>query len=225
MFDKIKKGLMLAGYGLGFKSKLLFAVGFMLGGFALEFFDKAGNILGGFYIVLAAMFVLQLVISLNLSTMVQTSPYKRKLETVIPILTSTPLLLFNYTVMVLIRLYYLYLDPAVTADVNRQMQARSGLVAISILLFVTAIYMGVCYKFFWSSFVFLFAVVFPIAFISRADWFAHFVMKLPIGGIVAGGYLMIIIGQTAAYLASVVFYKRELSRHAFSAALKRSFRQ
>ena len=30
MFDRIKKGFMLAGYGLGFKSQILFAVMFMV---------------------------------------------------------------------------------------------------------------------------------------------------------------------------------------------------
>ena len=224
MFDRIKKGFMLAGYGLGFKSQILFAVMFMVFGFVMEFAKGGRNMLGGFYIVLAATFVLQLVISLNLSTMVQTSPYKRRIGTIIPILTSIPFLLFNYTVMILIRLYYLYLDPEVAASTEQQLQIKGGLVAISVLLFVTSVYMGVCYKFFWKSLVFLVIVVYPISFASMTERFSGSVSAIAGGAIIAGGYLMILVGQAVAYVLSVLFYKKELSRTAFSAALKRNYR-
>ena len=221
MFEQVKYGLKLVKYGLAFKMQIAFSVIFLLFGVFVEFAGRGRNMLGGFYIVLSAMFIIQLIISLDLSTMVQTSPYKKKLQTSIPILACTPIMLFAYTVVVLIRLYYIYLDPAISGDTENRAAVKAGLAAIILLLFFVSAYMGICFKYFLVSLIGLMMVVFPISFIFNVPRIFEAIDKIPTAAIVAVGYILIIAGQCISYLLTRLTYKKDLSRYAFGAAMKR----
>lgn len=221
MFEQVKKGLKLVKYGLTFKMQIAFSVIFLLFGVFVEFAGRGRNMLGGFYIVLSAMFVIQLIISMDISTMVQTSPYKKKLQTSIPILTCTPIMLFSYTVVVLIRLYYIYLDPAISENPENQGAVKAGLMAIILLLFFVSAYMGICFKYFLVSLIGLVLFVYPISFIFHELSIYKIVNEIPTAAIVAAGYVLIIAGQCISYLLTRLTYKKDLSKYAFGAAMKR----
>ena len=221
MFEQVKYGLKLVKYGLTFKMQMAFSVIFLVFGAVVEYFGRGMNMLGGFYIVLSAMFIIQLIISMDLSTMVQTSPYKKKLQTSIPILTCTPIMLFSYTVVVLIRLYYIYLDPARSENPENQGAVKAGLMAIILLLFFVSAYMGVCFKYFLLSLMGLMIVVFPISFVFNIPRIFEAIDKIPTVAIVAAGYVLIIAGQGISYLLTRLTYKKDLSKYAFGAAMKR----
>lgn len=221
MLQQIIYGFKLAKYGLKFKMQVAFSIIFLLCGIVVEFVDRGRNMLGGFYIVLSAMFTLQLIISLDISTMVQTSPYKKKLQTSLPILTSTPVMLLSYTVVVFIRLYYIYLDPVISCDWESRAQVKTGLVAIILLLFMASAYMGVCYKYFVAAFIGLMLCVFPTSYFFYSSSSFAVIEQFPIAAVVIFGYLMILAGQGISYLLITLTYKKELSRYAFGAAMKR----
>lgn len=222
MLEQIKLGLKLVKYGLSFKMQIALAILFCLFGLITEYVSRSSNLLGGFYILISAMFVIQLVISMDISLLVQTSPYKKKLQTSMPVLACVPIMLGAYTVEVLIKGYFLYFHPEISADAGQQASIKGGLEGVIVLLFVTAIYMGFCFKYFAAAMIGLFVVVLPISIVFQMPFLVNFIGQLPFGWIVLAGYILIPLGEFLAYQLSRLLYKKDLSRYAFGASLKRA---
>ena len=221
MLQNLKTGFSIVKFGLSIKMQLTFAVVFLAFGFVFEFITAGTNFLGGFYIVLSAMFVYQLIVSADISTMVQTSPYKKRLQTTLPMLACTPLMLLGYTVVVGIR-YYLFTN---AADAEAANTVLSGMFAIGWIIFFTTVYMGLCYKFFVAAMVLLFIFVIPVSGIGFNDAIGAMIMEsMGFAGVALFGYAAITVGCFLGFLLSKALYKYELSKMAFGAALKRAIK-
>jgi hypothetical protein len=217
MINQIKLGIKLWKYASCAKSQVVCAILFFLLGVMVEIGDQGTGVIGGYYIVLSSVFITQLIVSVDFSTMVQASPYKKKLQTSIPVLVSTPVMLVTYTLLVLFDLYFFQ---AATEDESR-LEIKSGLLVIGVLLCLTSIYMGICYKYFLASMVGLCVVIAPIAGIG-ANLDTGFVEHIPMVAIVAAGYALTLLGQFLAYLLSRLAYRKDLSKYAFGAAMRRA---
>jgi hypothetical protein len=183
----------------------------------VEIGDQGTSMIGGYYIVLSSVFIIQLIVSVDFSTMVQASPYKKKLQTSIPVLVSTPVMFVMYTLLVLLDLYFFQ---AATEDESR-LEIKSGLLVIGVLLWLSSIYMGICFKYFLAAMIGLCVVIAPIASIgTHLD--TGFVDHIPMAAIVAAGYVLILLGQFLAYLISRLAYRKDLSKYAFGAAMRRA---
>jgi hypothetical protein len=122
-----------------------------------------------------------------------------------------------YTLLVLLDLYFFQ---AATEDESR-VEIKSGLLVIGVLLWLSSIYMGICFKYFLAALVGLCVVIMPIASIgTHLD--TGFVNHIPMAAIVAAGYVLILLGQFLAYLLSLLAYRKDLSKHAFGAAMRRA---
>jgi hypothetical protein len=217
MFNQIKLGIKLWKYAISAKSQIVCAIIFFLLGAVLEIGDQGTGVIGGYYIVLSSMFITQLIVSVDFSTMVQASPYKKKLQTSIPVLVSTPVMLVTYTFLALLRVYFFQ---ASSEDESR-LEIKSGLLVIGVLLWLSSIYMGICYKYFLAAMVGLCVVIMPIASIGT-NLDTGFVEHIPMAAIVAAGYVLILLGQFLAYLLSRLAYRKDLSKYAFGAAMRRA---
>jgi hypothetical protein len=221
MKNQIKIGMKLCKHGLTCKSSIAGAILFFLIGLAVEIGCGGANSLGGFYFVVSTLFITQIIISTDVSTMVQTSPYKKKIQTSMPVLVCTPCMLAAYTVVVLFALHSLHVLPA--GDIEGAAAVRGSFIELIALLFFTSVYMGVCYKYFLAGVILIIAIIVPLTVTSKYIAYV-WADGIPMAAIVASGYLAIIAGQFLSYLCSCLFYKKELSKYAFGSAMRREAR-
>ena len=71
----IKMGFTLSKYGLKVKLQLGMAAFFFAIGVVVDIVSKGSSYIGGFYIILAGMFIFQCIISMDASTLIQSSGY------------------------------------------------------------------------------------------------------------------------------------------------------
>ena len=88
MKKKISDLFCLMKCGLSFKSQVAFGILFLILGSVWEVFPILGEVnmidMGSVFLFCAVMFPTQMLISLDISEMAQTSPYKKALQTSIP---------------------------------------------------------------------------------------------------------------------------------------------
>ena len=93
MKEQLSKGWKLRGYGLGVKTQRAFCIIFLIVGTLFKLSpletEYMGIDVGAVFLFCSAMFPAQLVMSLDMSQMVQASPYKKKLQTSIPAKMTT----------------------------------------------------------------------------------------------------------------------------------------
>jgi hypothetical protein len=169
--------------------------------------------LGGLYIVMGGMFGYQIFISLDVSTLVQTSPYKRKLQTSIPLLSMAPLVYLTYTIIAVVW----------GCRGSDMVGAPFGLLLLAGTASILIVYLAVVYKFFWIM-ILMFAIVFGVgtgAGMSAGQGAG--MTQLPFGypAAVLLGYVMITAAHFLAYGISLLLYKREFSKYAFGAAMRK----
>ena len=219
MINKIKTGIMLCRYGFSFKSNVAGALIFMVLGIVMQINMINGmSFLGSMYIVLSAVFMYQLICSVTISTMIQTSGYKKQLQTLIPTITSVPFMMLMYTVCVI--MYYFMKS-------GSEEYAIKNLLLTAIFVFFMEIYTGTAYKYFVVSLGVMLVSIY--AFMFNSDRIMEMLMTVlsslslnSFGAVIVIGYVAIIVGGVLEYLLSCLFYKKPLSKMAFGAALKRA---
>lgn len=219
MINKIKTGIMLCRYGFSFKSNVAGALIFMVLGIVMQINMINGmSFLGSMYIVLSAVFMYQLICSVTISTMIQTSGYKKQLQTLIPTITSVPFMMLMYTVCVI--MYYFMKS-------GSEEYAIRNLLLTAIFVFFMEIYTGTAYKYFVVSMGVMLVSIY--AFMFNSDRIMEKLMTVlsslslnSFGAVIVIGYVAIIVGGVLEYLLSCLFYKKPLSKMAFGAALKRA---
>lgn len=219
MINKIKTGIMLCRYGFSFKSNVAGALIFMVLGIVMQTNMINGmSFLGSMYIVLSAVFMYQLICSVTISTMIQTSGYKKQLQTLIPTITSVTFMMLMYTVCVI--MYYFMKS-------GSEEYAIKNLLLTAIFVFFMEIYTGTAYKYFVVSLGVMLVSIY--AFMFNSDRIMEKLMTVlsslslnSFGAVIVIGYVAIIVGGVLEYLLSCLFYKKPLSKLAFGAALKKA---
>lgn len=219
MINKIKTGIMLCRYGFSFKSNVAGALIFMILGIVMQGFQgNTMSFLGSVYIVLSVVFMYQLICSVSISTMVQTSGYKKQLQTLIPTMTCVPFMMIMYTVSVVM---YLFMKT------GNEQYAVENLLMTAIFVFIMQVYTGVAYKYFVVSMCVMMVTIY--AFMFNSDRIMEKLMSIlsslslnSFGAVIVIGYVAIVVGGVLEYLLSCLFYKKPLSKMAFGAALKRA---
>lgn len=211
----IKQGIKLMKYAAQFKTNMFCAALICIIGFATEYISKGEQFVGGFYILLMGIFPMQLIFSLDLSNMVQTSKFKRKIQVVIPTKINFIMMTVAATVLVVIRAYecntYPELRPAII----------NNLVFIAILSVLFLAYMGAAFKYFIQSFVSFMVVMMAINLyftIKFMDTTAP-IVSLPVAIVIT--YVCVFAGIGLQYLFLSLFYKKEMSKFAYGAQMRK----
>ncbi len=215
MLKELFKAYKIVGYGLAVKRQMGFAIAFLLIGIVMEVMTKGTMPTGGFYIVLSGMFIYQLIISSDVSTLIQASPYKKKIQCTYPLLATAPWMYFSFAIVAIIH-WFFGKDEGAEA---MAMQART-LFVIGCFLFVCLIYFGIVYKYFIvSTITMVFVITLPTIALQRSllNWslFNNY------GLVVAILFAMLIIGTALSYGISLLTYKKDISQTAFKMMLKK----
>lgn len=204
----LKLGLRLLKYGFRPKMNLGFCAFFILLGLVVEILSKGEEFLGVFYMLMSSIYAFQMIISMDISTMVQTSRMKYALQTSIPVITSAIISLAIYTVIVIERLLFVRSGMANVEEVT------ASLFAAVIMMSLTLLYTGFCYKYFVFAMVLL-CFSAPVFLIVTNVIFSRGILTITLGNVIPIGYACILIGALGEYLLCRIFYKKDISNFAF----------
>lgn len=214
--NDFKLGLKLIRYGFRPTMNLIMCILFVTIGFVVEICSGGETFLGIFYMLLSSVFAFQMIISMDISTMVQTSRMKRALQTSVPTISATLISLITYTVIVIERLILISINPE-----NEKAYMGSLFMAI-ILMIITLVYTGVCYKYFVIATAVMMVSIYSMLFVAQFvgeiasnDFGWAVLLDIPGWAIIAFGYVSIAITSVITYYLCRFFYKAELSKFAF----------
>ena len=103
MLKDIKLGFKLLRYGYKLKLNVIMFVFFAVIGIASDIMSKGTSIIGGVYFMMCGMFTFQLIMSMDVSELIQSTSLKKKLQIYIPVLSSTVINLVVFTFLVIER--------------------------------------------------------------------------------------------------------------------------
>lgn len=226
MIGDLKLGFKLLKYSLQFKMSVIVAAIFMVMGliFDMMSFSIISPDLSVYYLF-GMVFASQMISSLNASQMVQSSPYKKRLQT--RIITSVCVFIefVSITIMLVIKAVQYYHMGHMQEHVIESVLMVSGCILIFNLYMITAT------KFYWSAtglFIITFVGFFYI--IMRRQYSVIFqgvetkniLPQIPFPAAVGICYGAILLGGILMYVISNLLYKREYSKMMFKAALERA---
>lgn len=225
MINDLKLGLKTIKYAHGVKSNLagsiimiavglfLYAVNIMMEGYI--------GVPGGIFMILSAMFPVQMIFSLSASNLVQSSPAKKRMQTSVPAMISCGGMLV---------MYVLYAGMgAVLAVVRPQNISKicNEFVTMSLFAFLIMLYIAVAYKYFWVSCI-MFLGVYSFTYCGMV--LGNGIMPDNMFSSDAGSFLLamgiglaiIVAGGFAQYGISLLVYKAPMSKMAQAASLRKS---
>lgn len=217
MLKDIKMGFKLLKYGYKIKLNICMLLLFTIIGIVTEVTSKGTSIIGGFYFMITGMFVYQMIMSVDVSEYIQTSPMKRKLQIAIPVITSTVFYLLIFTFLVIERIILINSMPG-----NAQLLMIS-LFQIELFMLITFVFSSICYKYFVFGFLLFLILDFGVVissslFISTS--IAEKFFSMPIGFFAALGYAVIFFGAFLEVMLGKILYKKPLSLFAFKGIFK-----
>lgn len=229
LLKEISLGFKTLRYGFQLKSNIALVVIFFGLGLVTEIFSGGEIFYGGLYMTICGIVPMQLICSLGVSDFAKTSPKRAHMETFIPSACATVTMLVSYTILVIIKGIFCYLNPENAAEISYQLIMCAGCCAMML------IYCGVVFKHFIISMILLIGTMTVLVSytgimrvieqdagesfifgIQSNSTFPHF------GVAIIAGYLLVLIGGFLCWLLSKLFYKHEMSKFAYGAALRKA---
>ena len=172
------------------------------------------------YILLVmGMLPVQMLLSLSVSSMVQTSPMKKKLQTKIPALVNLTVMWAVYLAGTLLSCIMIWGKPE-----NRG-EMYGNLLLLALSLAMVMVYMGAAYKHFILASVCLIPVLCTAIAGGLTGGIRGFLMGMgkgiPLWQTALLGLAIVAAGAAAEYLLSLLFYKAPMDRMAQSGRLRR----
>lgn len=228
LLKEISLGFKTIRYGFQLKSNIALMVIFLILGISGEFLCGGTSIFGGLYVTICAIVPMQLICSLGVSNLAKTSPKRKHLETFIPTACATIVMFALYTVLLILKAIFCYLKPENAEAISFQ------LILVGAICAFMLIYCGVVFKHFVISMILLIGAMSVVGGFSgmlmAVDELENgsFLEKVSspfstsFGVAVVIGYLLILIGGFLCWLLTRLFYKHEMSKWAYGAALRKA---
>lgn len=209
-----------------------FLVIFMLVGLIAEALYLSGNGIGtlqfggngydvGSFLILASLsFPTQFLVTTDVAYVVQTSSYKKKIQTKMFAEVSLITSLTAMSILVVARVIATVINPQKAALFWGDLPMM-GVFTVVILIFT-----AVMYKYFWAAMIILYVVLFGTGCMAgyKSAVRGYNVLTrndFPIAANIIIGYALILIGVGIIYLISVALYKKPFSKSAFGAAMSK----
>lgn len=224
--NDFKTCVMLVKHGISVKLNMAMMILFILlgimGELVVVFLNTANRLatgldFGALLLFCAAMYPTQILMSANLTGMVQASPYKKKLQTTAPALLSLGGNLIAIAVILLIR------GLGVWAMPHRAAEIMSGLVTVGLLVLGIDVLASVIYKFFYLSMAVYLVLCTAwgtgIAY-QGANGNGKSLTMIKMGSVPAPAAIafclaMVFLGAAVQYLLGMAAYKHPLAKAAF----------
>lgn len=222
MINDIKMSFKILKYGISVKTSVVFIITFAVLGLLL---DRVGSSrVAGFYMPLISIYIGQMAHSVVQSTMVQSSPHKKEMQTKIPALAMTVMMLVYNTLLVLWRLILLQVNP------ERELEFILAGIVSGIITIIIMLYFAFAMKIYWPATICFFLVFYAYGF--GAGWgqgmewagrdLGQMQLTLSLFGATLFSYISILVGGLINYAVNIMLYKRDYSHQNFKKALDRA---
>lgn len=215
MIKDLKTGFKLMKYGAQYKSTMVSILIIAIAAVVFEITSHGTNFLGAFYFLLLGIFPMQLIFSTDVSTMIQTTKMKRKIQITIPITVNAILMTVCFVAIAIIR----------AVEISKYPEDAPVMINSLIMLGITSMlflaYMGAAFKHFIASMA-IFMVLFMGSYIPLFVWASmakKAIVSLPVALIIC--YIFIVIGLVLQYVFLRLFYKHQMSKYAFGAQIRK----
>lgn len=204
-------------YGYKIKMNVIMMVVILAFGIVAEISSKGTSFLGGFYLMMTGMFAYQLIMSMDISEMVQSSAAKRKLQVGLPVVASTVVYLASYTFLLVERVILIHQNP------QSREELLYTLFTILLIMITVYIFSSICYKYFVAGFI-LFLILFigvdTGAVILWNNGIGAWLCQIGLGWLAVLGYAVVLLGGGIEYLLGSLLYRKPLSEFAFRGIFK-----
>lgn len=173
-----------------------------------------------FLLIAVLSFPAQFMVTTDVSHIVQTSSYKKKIQTKMYAEVSLIFSLIAMTLLIFTRV--------IAGAVHPDLAAKfwSDLPMIGILTMIVWLFTAVMYKYFWIAMILLYVIVMGIS--GRAGYLSvvsgtqdGLFAKVPVLGDIVIAYAFVLLGVGISYLISLALYKKPFSKAAFGAAMSK----
>lgn len=223
MIKDIKFGFQIMKYGLNFKASIIALALCMGTGLFFAILLPVGAI-GCLYASMGSLFTVQLIHSVSVSTMVQTSPHKKRIQTLIPTVMGTLCMLITNTFAVIVQ--WMGYQRAIN-NTNPNViitfepgENETGYIVSSLVLVYMLLYTAFAMKHFWVAMVILIGGCIALHNWGRLGEIDYVIM--PEGLAIALSYMIVLLGGLIMYVISCLSYKKDYSKHTFDNLLKRA---
>ena len=220
MMKDFKTGLRLIRYSYGIKTAILCTIIFLLSGITMQF-SNTMSFMGAFFLLIIAMWPTQMLYTLSMSSLVQTSKKKKALRTTIPTLINFAGIIFIYLIVLVVKVVQVKWNPELTSSVTMEMMMLG--ISMGLVMFYTAL----AYKYFIISTIF-FVIVYIASYSSYAvvsgvktRWIMAITGKVSIYTAGLIGILFLLFGALIEYGISRLVYKAPMSKMAQMASLRK----
>ena len=218
MINNWKLGLKSLKYAYGIKPNFFLMIVFML--ISLVFYTIGPRInsrfLGGYMLMCMAILPTQMVYSLSVSNIVQSSPLKKKMQTIVPAVFTCGNLVIMYLVNVLIYGVMVWVHPESVLEMGNEV------LLLALTMMVMSIYMGLAYKYFAVSVIMFLFVYFSLYIGKNFVILDQFGSGAVFFGIMALlGLASVVVGGVMQYWVSLLVYKAPMSKMAQVASLRK----
>lgn len=217
MLKGLKMGFRLMKYGYKIKMNVIMMIVILALGIVAEITSEGTSFLGGFYLMMTGMFAYQLIMSMDISEMVQSSAAKRKLQVGLPVVASTVVYLASYTFLLVERVILIHQNP------QSKEELLYTLFTILLIMITVYIFSSICYKYFVAGFI-LFLILFigvdTGAVILWNNGIGAWLCQIGLGWLAVLGYAVVLLGGGIEYLLGSLLYRKPLSEFAFRGIFK-----
>ena len=218
MINNWKLGLKSLKYAYGIKPNFFLMIVFML--ISLVFYTIGPRInsrfLGGYMLMCMAILPTQMVYSLSVSNIVQSSPLKKKMQTIVPAVFTCGNLVIMYLINVLIYGVMVWVHPESVLEMGNEV------LLLALTMMVMSIYMGLAYKYFAVSVIMFLFVYFSLYIGKNFVILDQFGSGAVFFGIMALlGLASVVVGGVMQYWVSLLVYKAPMSKMAQVASLRK----
>lgn len=218
MINDLKLGIRMLRYAYGRTASIVSTAIFGIDGLVICLLG-GDCFLGGFFLVVASMWVLQMLYSLSVSNMVLASPQRKKMQISVPVALNCTCMTVMYTVLLFIQVVWVMRHP------ERVTIICNGLVWLALVMAVLMVFTAFAYKYFVVSML-AFYVVFFTCNIGKEKvlesnlWNSCYgVGNFIIAALI--GYVAIAVGGYLQYKASLLIYRKPMSKAGQPATLRK----
>lgn len=212
MLKDIKLGFKLLKYSYKLKLNLGMLILFIMIGIVVEIMSKGTSIIGGVYFMLAGLFTYQMIMSMDVSEMVQSTAMKKKIQIHMPVITSTLIYTVMFTFFVFERIILIHNN---VADVK---QLIYTLFTIDLTMLTVYLFTGICYKYFIVGMLVFMVAFMAVFYGTQTGYYKGFdeiVYSWGLAAVAILGYVIIIAGAAFEVFMGNLLYKKPLSEFAF----------
>lgn len=173
----------------------------------------------GYFFAFSAMLIVQLLFSVNMSSLAATSPQKKRLQTRVPAVVNTFGMLVGYLMLVAVEVILTIIWPEKT-------ELACGQIVWTVLFTVAImLYSALAYKLYVLSTILFIIIVVPLISATSSGFLVFRFGNNSLGSLIltaAVGIVAILLCGFLSYLIFLAVYKFPISKHSQAATLRKS---